>query len=180
MFRMKSKLIGLTLIELLVVIALVSILASFAVPNLTGWNCRQNTEKDFINLASTVTYIKGLAMDRNQTMKLRSQGTGKNRNYLFYESPANSVTKKTVCSSSSWVGHPNEEIKLEGTVVSESSQVTCFHSDGSVNDGKSNVVWRVGQVCDGKRYDYQLHVYGSTGFVEKMKYDSLKKQWVDF
>ena len=179
-YRDRCKQIGLTLIELLVVIAMISIMAAFAVPNLSAWNCRQNTEKDFINLASAVTYLHGLAVDRNQTMQLRAQGSGRTRQYFFNESPVNSVTKKTACNSNGWVRLQNEKIELKETLVSESSQVTCFHGDGSVNTGYSTVRWQVGKVCDGKRYDYQLYVHGSTGFVEKKKFNISKKVWVDF
>lgn len=179
-YRDRCKQIGLTLIELLVVIAMISIMAAFAVPNLSAWNCRQNTEKDFINLASAVTYLHGLAVDRNQTMQLRAQGSGRTRQYIFNESPANSVTKKTACNSNGWTILQNEKIELKDTLVSESSQVTCFHGDGSVNTGYSTVRWQVGKVCDGKRYDYQLVVHGSTGFVEKKKFNISKKVWVDF
>jgi len=178
------------LIELLVVIALISIIGALAVPNLSGWNCRQNTEKDFINLASMVTYMHGLAVDRNRTMRLRFDGT---RQFIFYE--AESVTKKTACDSNDWKEPPNEAIELKDTgeilygsfdekpfqpLVSGSSQVTCFHGDGSVDAGHSTVVWQVGKVCDGKRYDYQLNIHGSTGFVEKNKFNNLKNDWVDF
>lgn len=175
----QSNQAGLTLIELLVVIALIAILAGVAAPNLSAWNCRQNTVKDFTDLASAIIYLQGLAIDQNRSIRLEASGTGSTVIYTYYQSK--DVAKKTTCSGSMspWILLTGEQIHLNGTLVSGSPRSACFHGDGSVNQEQA-LTWRVGQQCPDKRIDYRIKVYGSTGFMEKEKWNPLTQAWVEF
>lgn len=169
---------GITLIELLVVVALIAILAGIAIPNITEWNCRQEVERDFLDLASGISYLQALAKDRNRTTLLRSSRSGRKVNFTYYQ--ARATGKKEDCWGRSYSASRWEQIdgssSLDGTLLAHPGGV-CFHADGSVNQGLSKQ-WTVGTVCgpQEKIAQYRIKVHGTTGFVEKTKYNRSTKR----
>lgn len=169
---------GITLVELLVVIALIAILAGVATPTISDWNCRQETEGDFLNLAGGISYLQALAKDRNRTTLLRSSRSGTKVTFSYYQ--ARGVGRKEDCwgrsySASRWE-RINGSASVDGTLLAGGGGV-CFHADGSVNQGLTKQ-WTVGTVCGPQKKiaQYKIIVHGTTGFLEKTKYNRLTKR----
>ena len=170
---------GFTLTELLIVIAMIAIIGGIAMPNLSGWICRQNTIKDFTDLASGIAYLQGLAKEKNRSIRLEASGIGGTVLYSYFQS--RHVAKKTMCSTSitQWTPLLGEKTELDGTFVPGSPRSACFHGDGSVSQGQS-LTWQVGKQCDGKDVFYRVTAYGSTGFIEKTRFNASTRTWVEF
>ena len=170
---------GMTLIELLVVVTLLVVLSGFGALNLSGWNCRQNVTNDLSDLSTTITYLQSLAKDRNRSTVLKSSVRGTVVTYAYYQ--AKGRGRKEACAHGTFSSSKWEKIEgkteLDGTLLINPGLV-CFHADGSVNEGKTKQ-WTVGKTCgpSNELTRYQLITHGSTGFVEKKKFNTTSNQW---
>lgn len=170
---------GLTILEMLVVIAIIATMAGFVLPNMDSWNCRQNTTNDFNSLSSTVNYLQTLAKNRGRSTLLRGVQDGSKITYSYYQ--AKTTLIKENCWSQAYSDTIWESIdgsiELDGTLTTDPGLV-CFHADGSVNQGVTKV-WVVSKTCGtaNQLTSYRLSTYGTTGFLEKEKFNVLNAQW---
>jgi len=163
-----------TLIELLVVIAVLGILATVVGPNISNWNCRQETKNDFAELNGFLTTLRFEAANRNRTMMARVYRGGDNPIIMAYMGPAD---KKKSCSGGGWNyrGRGVNDIldyKSESRLTNYTRDV-CFNADGSATAAS----YTMSRQCDSKKHQYKNQIFGATGFINKEKYNLKTSKW---
>ena len=170
---------GISLVELLVVVALMAVLAGVAVPNLSGWNCRQEIKNDFDRLNGLLYTLRTEAVNRNQSMMAR----------VYRSNPAlirawenRRSARKGRCGGGGWIylgfGRGGrvvdiQDIRFDKAILASYSRDTCFHADGTASSSS----YIVSGICDGTDYRYRTQVYSATGFLERSKRNPKTRVW---
>ena len=159
---------GITLIELLVVIAVIAVLAGVVGPNISGWNCRQEIRNDFERLNGFLETVRLEAVNRNKTMMAYYSRNGYMRAYQV--SKACQVNTSIVSTNI-----PDLVLDKQNKVTTHSSleTFTCFNADGSSYGG----MFTISRQCGAKNYKFRNQIFGATGFIEKLKYNTTTSKW---
>jgi len=171
----KQLIPAITLIELLVVIAVLGILAAVVAPNIGGWNCRQEVRNDFNRLNIFLETLRSEAVNRNSTMMLEVHKYGTNAIIKAYQGPQ---SRKKICwSNGGWNYLGNNDVMDYGSKDSNLSNTrnskVCFNPDGSA----TSINYEITRQCDKKNYKFRNQIFGTTGFIEKLKYNLTSKKW---
>jgi prepilin-type N-terminal cleavage/methylation domain-containing protein len=169
---------GITLIELLVVIALVGIMAGVGWPNLSGWNCKQETRNDFEALNNIFEDARVEAINRSRsilvrgTKKLPAQG-GQYGAFLLDTKTCNA--NATNQSLANFI--PNVTISIKTKISGPSGQ--CFHSNGTSTSTEPTKLYEVQRTCKEKKLTFRSIIFGATGLIEKMVSRDVNKIFED-
>ena len=169
----KGSYTALTLIELLVVIAVLGILAAVVGPNIGGWNCRQELRNDFDRFNGYLNEVRAEAISRNKTTLVRVRES--KRGY----GPANlrpfSLSNST-CTLNTRAQTLEKKIPILGFPIEttlKGARYQCFYSDGRA-DANS---YTLSRQCGDKSYLYKSQIFGATGLIEKLKYNTITRKW---
>jgi prepilin-type N-terminal cleavage/methylation domain-containing protein len=167
-----------TLIELLVVIAVLGILATVVGPNISNWNCRQETKNDFAELNGFLTTLRIEAVNRNRTMFASVRRAGRDNNALIkaYQGPEGK--KKTCKNNAEWIYLGQQDIfdyESESHLENFNNTV-CFNADGTATGGVHKG-YTLGRMCGDTYLQYKNQIFGATGFINKEKYNLKTSKW---
>jgi prepilin-type N-terminal cleavage/methylation domain-containing protein len=165
-----------SLLEVLIVIAIIGVVSAFVAPNISDWNCKQETRNDFESVSGFLNTLRVEATGRNRTMQVRSINNGTNSLLKAYQ--GNSSYKQS-CNSGSWTylgasGIPDYQIKATLTVPSSK---VFFNGDGTATATSSTDSYDISRTCGGAKIAYRANIFGATGFIERLKFNSKSSQW---
>jgi prepilin-type N-terminal cleavage/methylation domain-containing protein len=170
-----------SLLEVLIVIAIIGVASAFVAPDISDWNCKQETQNDFEGITGFLNTLRVEATGRNRTMQVRVVNNGRVSIFKAYQ--GNSKYKQA-CNSGSWTylggssaqGGSISDYQVKAILTVPSSKV-CFNADSTATALSSGGGYDMARSCGGTKIAYRANIFGATGFIERLKWNSKASQW---
>lgn len=152
---MMLKQSGFSLLEMIIVVALIGVLAAFAGPPVTVWNCKRALSLEFSSAYDMLTVARSQAPLLGKSLMVSSQRVSQGSRLFWGES-------NRACSVV-----PSEHlgaIELSRSTLTLASPI-CFHRDSTA----SGTTIELAKSCGGVEYTYRAELTTATGYLSKQR-----------